>query len=102
VGRLIHVAVFTWKADTTPEQEQALADGLAALPGLIPDIRSYLFGPDGGLGSATGDFAVVAAFDDAEGYRRYAGHPAHVDLRDRLLQPIVDTRRAVQFVVSGS
>lgn len=98
MGRLIHVAVFTWKAGTTSEQEQALADGLAALPGLIPDIRAYRFGPDAGLGGATGDFAVVAEFDDAEGYRRYADHRDHGVLRDRLIQPIVDTRRVVQFL----
>jgi hypothetical protein len=44
---------------------------------------------------------VVAELDDAESYRRYAGHPAHVDLRDRLIEPIVDTRRAVQFLFDG-
>ncbi len=77
---------------------EALASGLDALPALIPEIRSFRFGPDAGLGiSANADFAVVADFDDADGYAAYAGHPAHQDVIVRLLRPIVADRLSVQL-----
>jgi len=46
MGQLTHIALFTWKAGTTEAQVAALRHGLAALPELIPAIRSYRFGPD--------------------------------------------------------
>lgn len=98
MGQLTHVALFTWKAGTTDVQVTALRHGLAALPALIPAIRSYRFGPDAGFGPGNDDFAVVAVFDDAAGYRTYVADPHHVDVVERLVKPILATRHAVQFV----
>ena len=97
MGRLTHVALFTWDAGTTDQQLLELSEALARLPGLIPEIRSYRFGPDLGLGEGNFDFAVVAEFDSADGYRVYATHPAHVDVITRLIRPLRDRRSAVQF-----
>ena len=95
---LRHVAVFRWIEGTAPAGIEAFASGLAGLPALIPSIRSYRFGPDAGLGlSANADFAVVADFDDAEGYAAYATHPAHQDVIGRLLRPLLAERLSVQF-----
>lgn len=99
--RLTHVAIFTWSAEATDARRAELCDGLAALPGLIPEIRSYRFGADAGLVPGNDEFAVVAGFDDAEGYRSYASDPHHVDVLERLLKPIVRTRHAVQFLSEG-
>lgn len=97
MGRLTHVALFTWRPGTTEAQVQALCDGLAALPGLIPEIRSYRFGPDAGLGPGNVDFGVVAEFTSADDYRVYAAHPAHRQVIERLLQPIRDGRFGMQL-----
>lgn len=95
---LRHVAVFRWAEGTPPEAVGALAEALAGLPVAIPEIRTYRFGNDAGLGlSANGDFAVVADFDDTDGYRAYAGHAAHQDVIVRLLRPILAERMSVQF-----
>ncbi|MEA2705113.1 MAG: hypothetical protein QOD63_3058, partial [Actinomycetota bacterium] len=84
--------------DTAPADVEAFSSGLAGLPAVIPSLRGYRFGPDAGLGlSANGDFAVVADFDDDEGYRAYASHPAHQDVIVRLLRPILGSRLSVQF-----
>lgn len=95
---LRHVAVFTWKPGTVGAQIAALSAALSALPGQIPQIRAYRFGPDAGLGG-NADFAVVADFDDERGYRAYAEHSAHVDVIQRLLAPIREGRKSVQFIV---
>ena len=76
---------------------RAVTDGLALLPSQIPEIRSYRFGPDLGLGGGNDDFAIVADFDDADAYRRYAEHPAHRHLIAELLTPILSGRHAVQY-----
>ena len=94
---LTHIALFTWKSEVTDAQIQAMCDGLATLPGLIPEIRNYRFGPDAGLTDGNAAFAVVADVDDAAAYRIYAAHPAHRDVIDRLVAPLVERRTAVQL-----
>jgi hypothetical protein len=95
---LRHVAVFRWAEGTPAADVDAFASALAGLPAVIPEVRAYRFGPDAGLGmSANADFAVVADFDDAEGYAAYAGHPAHQDVIVRLLRPMLAERMSVQF-----
>jgi len=97
VGFLTHVAVFTWKVGVTDADVRALCDGLAALPGTIDEIQGYRFGADAGLADGNADFAVVADFADGAAFRAYASHPAHLDVVDRLLKPLLDRRSAVQF-----
>ncbi len=74
-----------------------LSAGLAAQPGLIPEIKGYRFGPDAGLTEGNVDYGVVAHFDSADGYRAYAAHPAHRDVIERLIKPIRDQRTGLQF-----
>jgi len=92
-----HVALFTWTGQQTDEQVRSLADALAKLPAAIPEIRAYHFGPDAGIDPANSDFTVVADFDDAAGYVTYRDHPAHREVVDRYVSPIVGARAAVQF-----
>jgi len=96
---LRHVVLFTWKPGAPKAQIEAFADGLAALPERIPEIRSLRFGPDARLGGGNEDFALVADFNDAEAYRRYAEHPAHRHFIATLLVPLLGTRHAVQFTL---
>ncbi len=96
---LRHVALFTWKSDASDVSIRALSDGLAALPTQILEIRAYQFGPDARLRGGNDDFVVVADFDDADAYRRYAEHPAHRHLIAELLMPIVAGRHAIQYEV---
>jgi len=96
---LRHVVCLTWTDDATPEAVAAVEAGLAELPARIPELRAYRFGTDLGLASGNADFAVVADFDDADGWRRYTDHPAHqAVLRDRI-RPILASRVAVQFPI---
>ena len=98
---MTHVALFTWKPGTSDEQVQRLTDALTALPGLIPDIRSFKVGPDAGVSVGNDRYAVVAEFDDLEAYRRYATDPRHRDVIERLLKPLLGTRHAVQLVTGA-
>lgn len=92
-----HVVCFRWTEGTGPEQVAAVAAGLAALPGEIPEIRQYRFGSDLGLAEGNADFAVVADFDDEAGWRTYREHPAHQRVIAERIGPIVADRLAVQL-----
>ena len=97
-----HVVLFTWTPDATEEQKQALHAELAKMPPAIEVIRAYRFGPDAGINPANSDYAVVADFDDAAGYIAYRDHPAHRQLVERYVTPIVAGRAAIQFELADS
>ena len=88
--------IVRWAKGATEDDKQALRDGLTALPDQIPEIRSYRFGDDAGLTEGNFDFAVVADFDDRDGFLTYRDHPVHQKLVGDLLRPIVSARAAVQ------
>jgi hypothetical protein len=92
-----HVALFRWAPETTDAQKDAVAQGLRALPGAIPTLRAYRFGPDAQVNDGNFDYAVVADFDDAAGYVAYRDHPAHQAILAKRIAPIVAERAAVQY-----
>jgi Stress responsive A/B Barrel Domain len=96
-----HVVLFTWKPEATEEQKQTVHAGLAKMPSAIEAIRAYRYGPDAGINPANCDYAVVADFDDAAGYIAYRDHPAHRQLVERYITPIVASRAAIQFELPG-
>ena len=92
-----HVVLIAWKPDATEAQKGAVADELGKLPGVIDVIRDYRFGPDAGINPASCDFALVADFDDADGYLVYRDHPAHRKVVEDYLNPIVASRASAQY-----
>lgn len=94
---LRHVALFRWIDDVTPAQVEAVTEGLAGLPAVIPELRAYRFGPDAGLTDGNFDFGVVADLDDDEAWATYVAHPAHQAVLADHIRPILATRAAVQL-----
>jgi hypothetical protein len=92
-----HVVLLTFVPEATPEQRAAVADGLRALPGLIPQIKRYAFGPDLGLATDTASFGVVAEFETRADYEVYRDHPAHRQVNTDHIAPIRAGRAAIQF-----
>jgi hypothetical protein len=92
-----HVVMVRLAEDMTDDQKEALRGGLARMPEVIPEIRSYRFGGDAGLNQDNFDFVVTADFDDADGFLTYRDHPDHQKLVAELLGPFVTKRAAVQF-----
>ena len=94
-----HVVVLRWIAEATPEQRAAVESGIAELPSLIPEIRSYVFGADAHVNEGNFDLAIVADFDDFDGYAVYRDHPDHVAVIAERIRPILAERAAVQHEI---
>lgn len=94
-----HIALFKFRDGVTAEQKKALEEHLYELPGAIPELRAYSIGEDAGINPTSLDFAVVADFDDRDGYLVYRDHPTHRAIIDEYVTPIVAERSAVQYVL---
>ena len=88
--------MFGWTPETTEEQKQQVADELRRLPALLQVVGPYQIGPNLGL-AGNFEFAVVADFDDLEGYQVYRDNPEHREIIGRFIQPIAAQRAAVQY-----
>ena len=91
-----HVVMVRWAEGVTEEQKQGVRDGLAALPEQVPEIRAFRFGDDAGLGEDNFDFALVADFDNRDGFMTYREHPAHQKFVVDIFRPAISARVAVQ------
>jgi len=96
---LRHVVLFRWKPGATPAELAALEQALGEMPRRVPEIRRYRFGRDAGLVQGNFDFAVVADFDDADGWRAYWANDFHQKLIAERVRPIAAERVALQFAL---
>jgi hypothetical protein len=92
-----HVVTFRWSSDAPADQSELVSAALAELPGAIPEIKAYRFGPDEGLVDGNMDYAVVADFDNADDFLVYRSHPDHVRFIAEHITGKVADRSAVQF-----
>lgn len=92
-----HAVLFQFKEGATPDQVAALEAGLARLPGLIPELVAYRFGPDLGINATSWDFAITADCASQDDYLAYRDHPDHQALIRDLVTPVVADRISVQF-----
>jgi Stress responsive A/B Barrel Domain len=93
---------LTWKPDTDPAAIDAVIEGLAGLPAVIPELTDYHFGPDLGLvPDGNAHFVIVGHFADAEAWTRYQQHPEHQRVIVELMRPILASRTSAQFASGG-
>jgi len=91
-----HIVLLTIADDAPAGRAEEIATALRALPGEIPELRSYVVGLDLGLNAANSTIAVVADTDDQAGWEAYRDHPAHRAVIDELITPVLVGRAAVQ------
>jgi hypothetical protein len=94
-----HVVLLQWTPEATAEQTAAVLAALATLPGAIPELVEYRFGPDVGVNEGNFDLAVVADFASVDDYVVYRDHPVHRAVITEQITPILAARAAVQYDV---
>ena len=71
----------------------------STLPPRIPQIRDYRIGTDLGLAEENAHFAIVADFDDFDGYTVYRDDPEHQRMIAELIRPFLASRTAAQYEI---
>lgn len=95
-----HVVFMTFKGDADPAKIEEMERRLGALPGIVPEIRSYEFGRDVVRSERSCDFALVSGFDDLDALGRYQKHARHQEALAVILE-ICSEIRAVDYAVEG-
>ena len=91
------VATFRWQTELSAARVAAIVEALSTLPSQIDVIRSLHAGSDVGVSDKSFDFAVVATFDDLDGFRTYVNHAAHERVAAEFIRPQVAEAGVVQF-----
>lgn len=74
---LKHVVFMKFKKDASEAAISEILKEFKTLPGIIPEIKEYVFGRDVVKSERSYDFALVSAFEDLEAMKRYQVHAAH-------------------------
>ena len=96
---LRHVVLFTWFDYADDERRAATLAALRRLPEEVGGMSSFAVGPDAGLREGNAHSALVADFPDVEAWRRYAVHPAHLQVIAEHVAPFLAARTAAQYEV---
>ena len=97
---ILHLAIFRWKEGISPEDVARLCEELAAFRQKVDCLVDYHFGPDLGLREGNADFGIAALLASPEDLGAYLEHPAHHELVDKVLGPMIASRQAVQIEVA--
>lgn len=94
-----HIVLLTLKSDADPAAAEAIVTALRDLTEVIPSIRDYQAGVDLGIAPGNATIAATSTFDDEAGYLEYRDHPAHRKVIEQLIDPVRDSRAAIQFSI---
>jgi len=100
-GVILHLVTFTWRPGASNDDVVAIIEALTSMPGHIPELLSYSFGPDLGLRQGNADFAVAAVLESPQTLPAYLDHPEHVRIIEEFIAPLMATRQAVQIELSA-
>ncbi len=94
-----HIVLITLRSDAPAHAAGDIVEALRRLASTIPSIREYQAGVDLGLVTGNATVAATATFDDAAAYLEYRDHPAHRAVIEQYIDPVRESRSAIQFEV---
>jgi hypothetical protein len=94
-----HCVLFRFTDATSAEDLERISAAAGELPGKIPAIGAYVFGPDLRLGEGSWDYAIVGDFADADAWATYDAHLDHDRFRRDVIGPHIVERCAVRFAL---
>lgn len=75
---ILHVVVVKWKADSTPQQQQAAIDGIRKMAGAIPGVKNVWIRKVK-VQPADYNTAFAIEFENKAAFDAYTNSPAHKD-----------------------
>lgn len=94
---LRHVVLLEFDDATPVGHVDEIAGKLRELPARLPQLRSYVVGRDLGLAAGNADLAIIAEFEDIDGYLAYRDDPEHRRIIAEMITPHLRARTAAQF-----
>jgi Stress responsive A/B Barrel Domain len=94
-----HIVLFKWKEGTTPEAIAAVMKGLQGLKDSIPQIVDLSCGENFSDRSQGFEHGLVVRFRSRKDLEAYQPHPAHTDVVQNLIQPILAGILAVDYEI---
>ena len=94
-----HIVLLTLRPDAPPEAAGTIVEALRGLTSVVPSIRDYQIGVDRGMASGNATVAATATFDDEADFLQYRDHPEHRAVIERYIDPVRESRAAVQFQI---
>ena len=92
---LVHCLTVRFAESASAADVEAFRDAVARIPAQVDFFLRTRQGPDLGERETNADYAVVSEFADADDFRKYLSHPAHLAVpRDH-----IDAAHSVQFHV---
>ena len=96
---LRHVVLFTWSDPADAERRRTTVEAIRRLREDVGGMTSLEVSDDAGLVEGNAHTVLVVDFPDAEAFRRYAGHPAHLAVIAEHVRPWLAARSAAQYEV---
>ncbi|CAN5610123.1 hypothetical protein BH10ACT3_BH10ACT3_15240 [soil metagenome] len=96
---LRHVVLLKFVDGTPPEQIDGIVASLQQLPSHLPSLVRYEVGRNVGLTDGAADLAIVAEFDDADGYVLYRDDPTHQAIIQADIAPFLAERLGTQVEI---
>lgn len=76
-GLVRHMALYRWRDGLDDAEKAEVRNATLALQGVVPSLRWIGMGDDLLWYPPNHDWIVEAHFDDADGFKAFADHPAH-------------------------
>ncbi|QDU64703.1 Stress responsive A/B Barrel Domain protein [Planctomycetes bacterium Pan216] len=92
-----HIVLFEIKEDASNESVMSMLEGLRRLKGEIPEIVELAVGRNFSDRGKSFEYGLLVRFESPEALEAYRKHPAHQDVLDRLIKPVVSDVLAVDF-----
>ena len=95
---LRHLVLFHLAEDADDLAVDAAVAALRALPEEVEVIRELHVGRDAGLVDGNAGLALLVVVDDEDAWRTYQEHPAHQQVVQQHVRPVITGRTAAQLV----
>ena len=95
-----HIVLFKWQPDASPEAIASVMDGLKGLKAKIPEIIDLSCGDNFSERGQGFQHGLVVRFADTEALKSYQAHPAHQEVVEQLIKPILTEILAVDYEIT--
>lgn len=92
-----HLVLFKWKEDASDSAIAKVMEGLKNLPNEIPEIIALSCGENFSSRSQGFQHGLVVRFSDREALATYQAHPAHQEVVQDFIKPILQDILAVDY-----